>query len=78
MHTGRSSSTRAACSRRAENEVTHTRSQAPVRRSTSIIGRMASTSFRSTLNLRSGQAVIRSSMSGIGSVPPIRAPATSV
>ena len=77
MQTGRSSRTRAACSRRAENEVTHTRSQARVRRSTSIMGRIAGTSFRSMLNRSSGQAPRRSSISGIGSVPPIRAAVTS-
>jgi H+/gluconate symporter-like permease len=77
MQTGRSRSARAACSLRAENDVTHTLSQARVRRSTSIMGLMAGTSFRSMLNRSPGQALIRSSISGIGSVPLIRAAAIS-
>ena len=76
MQTGRDMARRAAASRWAENEVTHTRSQAAVRSSTSASGRTAGTSLISTLNRMSGQAVSRSSKSGIGSVPPIRAAAT--
>ena len=77
MQTGRSSTRRAARSRLAENEVTHTRSQAPVRRSTPASGPIAEASFRSMLNRTSGHAASRSSSSGMGSVPPIRAWATS-
>ena len=77
MHTGRSSRPRAVRSRRPENEVTQTRSQAPVRRSTSGSREIPGTSFRSMLNRTSGQAPIRSSISGIGSVPAIRSAARS-
>ena len=76
MHTGRSSARRAARSLRAENEVTQTRSQAPVRRSTAASGAIAGASLRSMLNRTSGQAPSRSSSSGIGSVPSISAVAT--
>ena len=77
MHTGRSSSPRAVRSRLPENEVTQTRSHAPVRRSTSGSSEIPGTSFRSMLKRTSGQAPSRSSMSGIGSVPDTRSAATS-
>ena len=77
MQTCRSNTRRAARSLLAENEVTHTRSQAPVRRSTAASGSTAGASFRSILNRTSGQAPSRSSSNGIGSVPSISAAATS-
>ena len=73
MQTGRPRARRVARSRLAENDTTHTRSQALVRRSTSGSGAIAGTSFTSRLNRTSGQAASRSSSSGIGSVPSIRA-----
>ena len=77
MHTGRSSSPRAARSLAPENEVTQTRSQAPVRRSTSASSAIPGSSLRSMLKRTSGQAPSRSSISGIGSEPAIRSAATS-
>ncbi len=77
MHTCWSSTRRAARSLLAENDVTQTRSQAPVRRSTTASGSIAGASFRSTLNRTSGQAPSRSSSSGIGSLPLISAVARS-
>ncbi len=77
MQTCRSNTRRAARSLLAENEVTQTRSQAPVRRSTALSGSTAGASFRSMLNRTSGQAPSRSSSTGIGSVPSISAAATS-
>ena len=76
MQTGRSSTRRAVRSRLAENEVTHTRSHDPVRRSTSASGSITGASFRSMLNRTSGHAASRSSSRGMGSVPAIRASAT--
>ena len=49
MHTGRSKSPRAARSRLPENEVTHTRSHAPVRRSTDL---PAAAELRALLHLQ--------------------------
>ncbi len=77
MQTGRPSTRRAARSRPAENEQMQTRSQAAVRRSTAASGRTAAASLMSMLKRASGQAPIRSSISGIGSVPQILAAATS-
>ena len=77
MQTGWSSSLRAIRSRAPENEVTHTRSQAPVRRSTSGSSRIPASSLRSMLKRRSGQAPSRSSISGIGSEPATRKRATT-
>ena len=77
MATGRSSRPRAVRSRWPENEVTQTRSQAPVRRSTSGSSEIPGTSFRSMLKRTSGQAPSRSSISGIGSAPPMRRAVTS-
>ena len=76
MHTGRPRARRVARSRLAEKETTQTRSQALVRRSTSASGAIAGTSFTSRLNRTSGQAASRSSSTGIGSVPPMRAAAS--
>ena len=78
MHTGRSSARRAARSLLAEKETTQTRSHALVRRSTRASGATAGASFTSMLNRTSGQAASRSSSTGIGSVPPMRAPAMSL
>ena len=77
MQTGRSSSLRAARSRAPENEVTHTRSHALVRRSTPGSSGIPASSLRSMLNRTSGHAPSRSSISGIGSEPATRKAATS-
>ena len=77
MHTGRSSARRGARSLLAENENTQTRSQALGRRSTRARGAMAGASFTSMLKRTPGQAPSRSSSTGIGSVPSMRAPAMS-
>lgn len=77
MHTGRDSARRAAASLLEENEQMHTRSQAPVRRNAPASGATTGASFTSRLNRASGQAVSRSSSSGMGSRPPMRAVATS-
>jgi hypothetical protein len=76
VHTGRGSSRRVALSRSPENEVRQTRSQAFVTRRTSTSGLIAGESFTSMLKRASGQAMSKSAMTGIGSVPPILAPAT--
>ncbi len=73
MQTCRSKMRRAARSLLAENDTTQTLSQAAVLRSTFARGRTAGESFRSMLNRASGQAARRSSSTGMGSVPPIRA-----
>ena len=78
MHTGRSSARRAARSRLAEKETTHTRSHALVRRSTPASGATAGVSLRSMLNRTSGQAASTSSRTGIGSAPATRTPARSL
>ena len=78
MHTGRSSARLVARSLLAEKETTQTRSQALVRRSTRASGAIAGASFTSMLNRTSGQAPSTSSSTGIGSVPPMRAPAISL
>ena len=77
MHTGRSNSPRAARSGLPENEVTHTRSHAPVRRSTPASSAMPGSSLRSMLKRAPGQAPSRSSISGIGSDPATRSALTS-
>ena len=76
VHTGRRSARRVARSRRAENDVMQTRSQAAVRRSTPASGPTAGESLTSMLNRACGQAPSRSSSRGMGSVPAIRAAAT--
>ena len=78
MHTGRPSARRVARSLLAEKETTQTRSQALVRRSTPASGAIAGASFTSMLNRTSGHAASTSSSTGIGSVPPMRAPAISL
>ena len=77
MQTGWSSSLRAVRSRAPEKEVTHTRSHAPVRRSTPGSSGIPASSLRSMLKRTPGQAPSRSSISGIGSVPATRSAATS-
>ena len=62
-----------ARSRPAENEQTHTRFHAFVRRSTAGSGAIAATSFTSRLNRTSGHAPSRSSSRGIGSLPSMSA-----
>jgi hypothetical protein len=77
VQTGLPSSRLASRSLNAENEVMQTRSQEAVLRISSASGLAASPALTSMLNRTSGQAPRRSSSSGIGSVPPIRAAATS-
>ncbi len=69
---------RCAASRRApENDVTQTRSQEAVRLSTLASGPIVPSSFRSMLKRSPGNVPIRSSSSGISSVPCTRAADTS-